>query len=79
MARYGALIASGVSILILTALVGLWGFGHPRAGSAYQIAAVVLVVLLVVGAWLLARFVRGHGEEIGEARFDTRNSDEREG
>jgi hypothetical protein len=40
---------------------------------------VVLVALLLLGAWLLARFVRRHGDEIGEARFDTRNKDERHG
>ena len=38
-----------------------------------------LVALLLVGAWLLARFVKKHGDEIGEARFDTRNKDERDG
>lgn len=30
---------------------------------------------LLWGAFRLARFVREHGDEIGEARFDTRNKD----
>lgn len=30
---------------------------------------------LLWGAVRLARFVREHGDEIGEARFDTRNKD----
>ena len=32
-------------------------------------------VALIWGALRLARFVRDHGDEIGEARFDTRNKD----
>jgi len=30
-------------------------------------------LFLVWGSFRLARFVREHGAEIGEARFDTRN------
>ena len=78
MARQGAIVASGASVLVVTALAALREFGGPRSTPAWQIAAVVLVVILLVGAWLLARFVRAHGDEIGEARFDTRNKDERD-
>jgi hypothetical protein len=36
-----------------------------------------LVILLTLGgAFLLSRFVARHGDEIGEARFDTRNPDD---
>lgn len=79
MAQRGALVASGASVLVVTALAAIREFGGPRSTPAYQVAAVAIVVILLVGAWLLARFVRAHGDEIGEARFDTRNKDEREG
>ena len=79
MGRYSALVASGVSVIVLIALVGLWGLGSAHAGLPYWIAGGFLGVLLLAGAWLLARFVRTHGDEIGEARFDTRNKDERGG
>ena len=79
MAQRGALVASGASVLVVTALAAIREFGGPRSTPAYQVVAVAIVVILLVGAWLLARFVRLHGDEIGEARFDTRNKDEREG
>lgn len=78
MAKRGPAVAGGVSVLVATAWVAVWEFARPGAGLAYQIAGGVLVALLLFGAWLLARFVRRHGDEIGEARFDTRNKDERE-
>jgi hypothetical protein len=68
-----------VSVLVATAWVAIWEFARPGTGLAYQIAGGVLVALLLFGAWLLARFIRVHGDEIGEARFDTRNKEGREG
>jgi hypothetical protein len=65
-------------VLVATAAVAVGEFARPGTGLAYRIAGGVLVALLLFGAWLLARFVRRHGDEIGEARFDTRNKDERE-
>lgn len=75
MAGRGTAVAGGVSVLVATASVAVWEIAQPRTGLAYQIAGGVLVALLLVGAWLLARFIRRHGDEIGEARFDTRNKD----
>ena len=72
-------VAGGVSVLVATASVAFWELAQPATGLAYQIAGGVLVALLLFGAWLLARFVRRHGDEIGEARFDTRNRDDRDG
>ncbi|HVQ09636.1 MAG TPA: hypothetical protein VMS43_14490 [Allosphingosinicella sp.] len=68
-----------MSVLVVTAWAAIWEFARPGAGLAYQIAGGVLVALLLAGAWLLARFIRRHGDEIGEARFDTRNKDDRDG
>jgi hypothetical protein len=78
MAGPGPAVAGGVSVLVATASVAVWELVLPRTGVAYQIAGGVLVALLLFGAWLLAGFVRRHGDEIGEARFDTRNKDERD-
>lgn len=79
MAKRGPAVAGGVSVLVATAWVAVWEFTRPGTGLAYRIAGGVLVALLLFGAWLLARFVRRHGDEIGEARFDTRNKEDREG
>ncbi|HYD12046.1 MAG TPA: hypothetical protein VEC11_04290 [Allosphingosinicella sp.] len=72
-------IMGGVSVLVVTAAFAMLEFGSSRATLAYRMAGIALVIILLVGAWLLAGFVRRHGDEIGEARFDTRNKDEREG
>jgi len=73
-----AALAGGVSVLVVTASVAVMQFTRPGSTLADMITGAALVVLLLVGAWLLARFVRRHGAEIGEARFDTRNKDGRE-
>jgi hypothetical protein len=73
--RRGAAIAGGVSVLVMTALAGFWEFTRPGATLAYQIAGLVLLAILLAAALLLARFVRKHGDEIGEARFDTSSKD----
>lgn len=79
MARRGPAVAGGVSVLVATAWAAVWQFARPGAELADQIAGGVLVALLLAGAWLLARFIRRHRDEIGEARFDTRNKDDRDG
>ena len=79
MAGRGPAVAGGVSVFVATAWAAIWEFARPGTGLAYKIAGGVLVALLLFGAWQLARFIRRHGDEIGEARFDTRNKDERGG
>jgi hypothetical protein len=69
----------GVSVLVVTGLAGFSEFTRPGAGTAYQIAGVALLAILLAGAFLLSRFVAKHGDEIGEARFDTRNKDRQDG
>jgi len=78
MTRRGRATAGGVAVLMATAMAALAGVGGPRATLAGNIAGIVVVLLLLVGAWLLADFVKRHGDEIGEARFDTRNKDDRD-
>jgi hypothetical protein len=72
-------IAGGVSVLVVTASAAIVQFTQPGSTLADVITGAALVALLLVGAWLLARLVKKHGDEIGEARFDTRNKDERDG
>lgn len=74
----GAAVGGGVMVLLVTALAGFWEFNQPGATVAYRVAGLVLLALLLVGALLLARFVRKHGDEIGEARFDTSNKEDQE-
>lgn len=75
----GAAVAGGVSVLVVTASAAFVQFTRPGSTLADMITGGALVGLLLVGALLLTRFVKKHGDEIGEARFDTRNKDERDG
>ncbi|WP_268796350.1 MULTISPECIES: hypothetical protein [unclassified Sphingomonas] len=43
-----------------------------------MILVIAIGLLTIGGAWALARFIRKHGVEVGEARFDTRNPDDRQ-
>ena len=79
MAGEGPDRGGGVWVLLVTALVALLLFIQPGAGPTHYLAGIAVVVLLLAGAWLLARFVGRHGDEIGEARFDTRNKGEDDG
>jgi len=72
-------VGGGVSVLILTGMAGVWQFSGPGATAASPIAGVALVVILLIGALLLARFVARHGDEIGEARFETTNKSSSDG
>jgi drug/metabolite transporter (DMT)-like permease len=69
--------AGGVGVILVT---GFAAFGDGSGffdGSPVNAALGVLVVVLTLGgAFALHRFIARHGDEIGEARFDTRNKDE---
>ena len=66
---------SGPIVLVLTGLLVLLLVGLGAQGW-FDFALLGLTgVALSWGALRLARFVRDHGDEIGEARFDTRNKD----
>ena len=66
---------SGPIVLVLTGLLVLLLVGLGAQGW-FDFALLGLTgVALIWGALCLARFVRDHGDEIGEARFDTRNKD----
>ena len=66
-------VGGGVFVLVVTAFAAFTQFSDssPAVASSYVWAA--LILLLLGAACLLARFIAKHGDEIGEARFDTRN------
>lgn len=65
----------GVYVLAITGLLILVKLGQ-QAEVWVDFALLGMGgVALLWGAFRLARFVREHGDEIGEARFDTRNKD----
>lgn len=67
--RGGAYVLAFTGVLILV-LVGM------GAESVFDYVLLGLAgIALVRASFRLARFVREHGGEIGEARFDTRNKD----
>ena len=77
-ASSGHALLGGVSVLVITAVGCFWAFARPGTSWGVHIVGIILLIGLLAGAFLLARFVRAHGEEIGEARFDTRNKGEDE-
>jgi hypothetical protein len=72
-------VAGGVGVLVVTGLAGFSQFAGPRSTTATLVTGIALLAILLIGAWFLARFVAKHGDEIGEARFDTRNKDRQDG
>ena len=72
-------LGGGVSVLVVTAAAGFSEFLNPYATVAYKVAGVALIIILLTGAVLLSRFVARHGDEIGEARFDTSNKSRSDG
>lgn len=66
-----AVIAAG-AVLVLAA-----GYGFRMAAIDWALLGFVLV-LTIGGGIAMARFIRLHGAEIGEARFDTTHGDDRD-
>lgn len=65
----------GSYVLALTGLFTLVLLGRNADSLADYALLGAGGAILLWGAYRLARFVREHGGEIGEARFDTRNKD----
>lgn len=65
-------------VLLAIAFMAVREFGSQQATLDSRVAGVALVVLLLLGTFLVGHFIQRHGDEIGEARFDMRNKDERE-
>lgn len=68
--RFAAL--GGVGVVIATGAAAALGFGANVRMEPIDWALLALVLLLTLGGGAaMIRFVRLHGSEIGEARFDT--------
>ncbi len=65
----------GVYVLTITGLMILLKLGQQAEAWVDFALLGIGGIGLLWGAIRLARFVREHGDEIGEARFDTRNKD----
>jgi hypothetical protein len=63
----------GPNALIVTALICLIFFGQAVGSLTDAVFLGGIVILLIYGGYRLHCFIRDHGDEIGEARFDTRN------
>ena len=69
--------AGGVGVILVTGFVALGnGSGFFDGSPVNAVLGVLVIVLTLGGAFALHRFIARHGDEIGEARFDTRNKDE---
>lgn len=69
-------LRGGVGAVFGTGAMAL-SYGFMEGGDSLVMAIIVIVITLA-GVIALARFIAKHGHEIGEARFDTRNKDERQ-
>jgi len=70
--------AGGVGVILVTALAALSEASFFDGSPANTFLAVLTFGLALGGAFALWRFVSRHGDQIGEARFDTRNKDEQQ-
>lgn len=65
----------GAYVLALTGVLILAQVGMGAESVFDYVLLGVAGIALLWASFRLARFVREHGAEIGEARFDTRNKD----
>jgi hypothetical protein len=71
-------VTGGVYVILITGFLALTQMGLHYDSPVGIILVIAIGVLTVGGAWALARFIKRHGADIGEARFDTRNPDDRQ-
>jgi hypothetical protein len=71
-----AVIGGGLAVLIVVAL-GLWNEFYDPGQTAWNVFLAAMVLGLIIVAIVGQRYFRAHVGEIGEARFDTRNQDEK--
>jgi len=69
--------AGGVGVILVTGLAAIGDGSSFFDGSPVNaVLGIFVIVLTLGGAFALHRFIVRHGDDIGEARFDTRNTDE---
>lgn len=71
-------VSGGVYVILITGLLALTQMGLHHDGPVGILLVIAVGLLTAGGAWAVARFIKRHGAEIGEARFDTRDPDDRQ-
>lgn len=66
-------VRGGVGVIFATGLMAVL-YGIMEDGDGLVLTLIVVAITLV-GMFAIVRFISRHGDEIGEARFDTRNKD----
>ena len=71
-------LGGGLTVFVIIAFP-LWREFRERDQTGWNVFLALLLVGIVVAAVFLNRYFSAHAGEIGEARFDTRNSDNNDG
>lgn len=67
-------IVASLALLIAIPFFGVFGGENP---TGLKVLIALILVGLVIGAFVLSRFFANNWDEIGEARFDTTDKDDR--
>jgi hypothetical protein len=70
-------VLGGGAIVLLVIALPLWNEFRIKGQPIWNAFLAAFLIGLGVSAILLQRFFRVHAGELGEARFDTRNQDEK--
>jgi hypothetical protein len=71
-------IGGGATVLVIIAVLLSREF-FVSGQTAWNLFLLVMLVGLAIAGFWLNRFFAEHGDEIGEARFDTRNKSDLDG
>jgi leucyl aminopeptidase len=69
-------MGGGATVFVLVAILLARDLAEP-GNTGWNILLGLMIVGILIAAFFLQRFFREHIDEIGEARFDTRNPDEK--
>ena len=72
------IMGSGASVLAIVSGL-MWQELHEPGNLGWNLLLAAMLITVCLATFLLHRFFANHIGEIGEARFDTRNSDQRHG
>jgi hypothetical protein len=67
--------AGGGALVVLAVLLPLWGELHVPGQTAWNVLLFLMLSGLFVGTILLHRHLLKNIDQVGEARFDTRNKE----
>ena len=72
----GSSAQTGTAVVLATGGAAAYGLARDYRQPGDLIAPVLVVLVTIVIAAAVFRFARRHADEIGEARFDTRNREQ---